>query len=345
LGVHWDAIVNTMPEDRATYVRILARGDLKPVLDELQLTPESLSEEVERRLVAQDQINTDNLRLEEYRQFTGGVQLQGVDREFEIRPQTLPPALKPWFSRLVKVTRLREVRAMTGFTRIQPPDDTQESHSPLSSTPLDWLPAVEVRGEGVFLEFSGEALSAWEKRSAVIERAEILDSRWKREWADRYGSDSRPNRIITPRLMLIHTFAHALMRQLTLDCGYSSTALRERLYVETGNNPMAGLLVYTATTDDDGTLGGLQREGDPVRIERSIRAALSAQTWCSSDPLCIEDMLTGEDDLSLAACHSCVLSPETSCEEFNRFLDRAMLVGTPSNAATGFFAGLVAADV
>ena len=134
------------------------------------------------------------------------------------------------------------------------------------------------------------------------------------------------------------------MRQLTLDCGYSSTALRERLYVEAGNTPMAGLLVYTATTDDDGTLGGLQREGDPVRIERSIRAALSAQTWCSSDPRCIEDMLSGDDGLSLAACHSCVLSPETSCEEFNRFLDRAMLVGTPSSASTGFFAGMVAGE-
>jgi hypothetical protein len=134
------------------------------------------------------------------------------------------------------------------------------------------------------------------------------------------------------------------MRQLTLDCGYSSTALRERLYVETGNSPMAGLLVYTATTDDDGTLGGLQREGDPVRIERTIRAAIGAQAWCSSDPLCIESMLTGEDGLSLAACHSCVLSPETSCEEFNRFLDRAMLVGIPSSAATGYFADMVAGD-
>jgi hypothetical protein len=135
------------------------------------------------------------------------------------------------------------------------------------------------------------------------------------------------------------------MRQLTLDCGYSSTALRERLYVEAGNTPMAGLLVYTATTDDDGTLGGLQREGDPVRIERTIKAAIGAQGWCSSDPLCIEGILAGDEGLSLAACHSCVLSPETSCEEFNRFLDRAMLVGIPADAKIGFFAGMLIGNV
>jgi hypothetical protein len=344
LGVHWDPIVNAIPEDRAAYIRILARGDLAPVLSELQLTPEQLHAEIERRLGAQDQINTDNLRLEEYRQFTGGVQVQGLDREFEIRPQTLPTGLGPWFSRLVKVTRLREVRAMTGFTRIQPPGDSRDAHAPLSITPLDWLPAIEVRGEGVFLEFSATALAAWEKNPDVIARAEIVDARWKKEWAERHADGSAPSREITPRFLLVHTFAHALMRQLTLDCGYSSTALRERLYVETGQSPMAGILVYTASTDDDGTLGGLQREGDPARIERSVRSALKSQTWCSSDPLCIEDMMSGDDGLSLAACHSCVLAPETSCEEFNRFLDRAMLVGTPDNAGIGYFASMIATE-
>lgn len=343
LGVHWDSIVNAMPEDRMAYIRILARGDLAPVLSELQITPEQLAEQVERRLTSQDDINTENLRIEEYRQFTGGVQVQGLDREFEIRPQELPAGVRPWFSRLVKVTRLREVRAMTGFTRIQPPGDTQgPGIAALSATgTLDWLPAIEVRGEGIFLEFSEEALAAWENRAGPVARAAEVDRRWQEEWSDRHGAGSAPSRKITARFLLIHTFAHALMRQLTLECGYSSTALRERLYVEGGKNPMSGVLIYTATTDDDGTLGGLQREGDPVRIERSIRSAIHAQAWCSSDPLCIEDMMASEDGLSLAACHSCVLAPETSCEEFNRFLDRAMLVGTPSDAATGYFQQLL----
>jgi hypothetical protein len=343
LGVHWDAIVRTEAEDRTAFIRILARGDLAAVLQELQLSPEQLASEVERRLGAQDSINTENLRREEYRQFTGGLHVQGLDREFEIRPQTLSASLRPWFSRLVKVTRLREVRAILGFTRIQPPGDSADTHiAPLSATQgLDWLPAIEVRGEGIFLELDAGELARWETGTSVVARAQEIDARWKKEWADRHGDGSAPPREITARFLLVHTFAHALMRQLTLDCGYSSTALRERLYVESGATPMAGLLVYTATTDDDGTLGGLQREGDPVRIERSVRSALQAQTWCSSDPLCIENILSGDDGLSLAACHSCVLSPETSCEEFNRFLDRVMLVGTPSDPGAGYFAGLI----
>lgn len=342
LGVHWDTIVRTDAEDRVQYIRILAKADLAAVLQELQLSPEQLAAEVERRLGAQDTIDTDNLRLEEYRQFTSGVQVQGLDREFEIKPQPVPTHLKRWFSRLVKVARLREVRALTGFTRIQPPGDSADVNiAPLSVTQgMEWLPAIEVRGEGIFLEFAAGELTAWETRPDVVTRASEIQARWIREWEERHGAGSTPPRDITPRFLLVHTFAHALMRQLTLDCGYSSTALRERLYVDDGTAAMAGVLIYTATTDDDGTLGGLQREGDPARIERSIRSAITSQTWCSSDPLCIENVLSGDDGLSLAACHSCVLSPETSCEEFNRFLDRATLVGTPADSTAGYFAGL-----
>jgi hypothetical protein len=101
---------------------------------------------------------------------------------------------------------------------------------------------------------------------------------------------------------------------------------------------MAGILIYTATADDDGSLGGLQREGATRRIERTIISAIKAQAWCSSDPLCIEDLLADPAGASLAACHACVIAPETSCEEFNRYLDRALLVGTPSQPSLGYFA-------
>lgn len=339
LGVHFDAIINTLAEDRTTFIRILARGDLAPVLEELEMSPESLARELERRLSVHTAIDTDNLRLEEYRQFTGGVQVQGVDREFEIRPRPVPESIQPWFSRLVKVVRLREVRALTGFTRINPPgQSTGPGIASLSSGPVpDWLPAVEVRGEGIFVEFDPVVLTKWEIQPSVSARAALIDARRQAEWVSRYGVDAQPPQPVTPRFMLIHTFAHALMRQLTLDCGYSSTALRERLYIAGGDFAMAGVLIYTATTDDDGTLGGLQRQGDPERIGRTILAALQAQAWCSSDPLCIEDMLAGEDAMSLAACHACVLAPETSCEEFNRFLDRALMVGAPDRPELGYF--------
>lgn len=342
LGVMWDQFVNVEdPDDRAQLVRILAKGELRPVLAELGLTPEAFVEQLNRRLDSHEQINTEDLRGEEHRQFTSGIADHGPDREFEMRPQTIPAPVAYWFSHLVRVVRLREVSALTGFTRIHPPGDPDSPNvAPISVRRLDWLPAIEVRGEGIFLEIDSRALSEWEKKASVVERIRVLDERHQASWRERFG-DAKPAPAITPRRVLVHTLAHALMRQLTLDCGYSSTALRERLYVGDGDAPMAGLLIYTATTDDDGTLGGLQREGTPERMERTIVAAIQAQAWCSSDPLCIEDLLAGDGGMSLAACHACVLSPETSCEEFNQFLDRALLVGSPKDPSLGFFRNIL----
>ncbi|BCO29956.1 hypothetical protein TspCOW1_00590 [Thiohalobacter sp. COW1] len=107
---------------------------------------------------------------------------------------------------------------------------------------------------------------------------------------------------------------------------------------------MAALLIYTATTDADGTLGGLQREGMPERIGSTFHAAIRAMEWCSSDPLCIEGAMATAQGLSLAACHACLLAPETSCEEFNSLLDRAMLVGTPDAPEIGFFTSILKGD-
>jgi hypothetical protein len=207
--------------------------------------------------------------------------------------------------------------------------------------PLQWLPAIEVRGEGFFLVIDEARLKHWEIYGPVMQRAEEIDSAWKREWRSRHGADSAAPNTITSRYLLVHTFAHALMRQLTLECGYSRASLRERIYVAHGNNPMSGLLIFTATPDADGTLGGLQRQGDASRIVRTIHAAVQSMESCSSDPLCIEGMLAKPESFLQAACHACVLAPETSCEEFNRFLDRAMIVGLPGDRKIGFFNGFL----
>src|SRR5262249_33973648 len=142
--------------------------------------------------------------------------VQGLDREFEIRPRTVPDRIRPWFSRLVKVVRLREVRALTGFTRINPPGDPAAPVARLSASDLGWLPAIEVRGEGIFLGFDESALSRWESESAQA-RVEVIDERRRAEWTERYGKDAAQPEPITPRFVMIHTFAHAVMRQLTLD--------------------------------------------------------------------------------------------------------------------------------
>jgi hypothetical protein len=139
----------------------------------------------------------------------------------------------------------------------------------------------------------------------------------------------------------MHTLAHLLINELIYECGYGSASLRERLYSVDGDHPMAGILLYTAAGDSEGTMGGLVRMGKPGRLEGVLRRALENARWCSTDPVCIESLGQGPDNCNLAACHSCALLPETSCEEMNRLLDRGMVVGTLSQPQMGFFSGVL----
>jgi hypothetical protein len=144
--------------------------------------------------------------------------------------------------------------------------------------------------------------------------------------------------VISPRLLLIHTLAHALIDQWALDCGYPAASLRERLYV---SDDAMGVLIYTATSDSAGSLGGVVSMAEPGIFEGSIREAIARSSWCSTDPLCLEAGTQGADSQNLAACHACVLLPETSCEESNVFLDRATLVGPTDHPELGYFNQLV----
>jgi hypothetical protein len=135
-------------------------------------------------------------------------------------------------------------------------------------------------------------------------------------------------------MVLLHTLAHVLINEWSLEAGYPAAALRERLYAADG---MAGVLVYTATSDSAGSLGGLVAQGEPDHLDRTIRSAVHRAEWCSSDPLCVESEASGTGGTNLAACHACVMLPETSCEHNNILLDRALLVGTPEDPHSGFF--------
>jgi len=336
--MYWDAILNVEPSQIADFVGMLVQGPLQPVLEELNLTIDELTERIKSRLNSYNDDSIHNIRHEEYRQLESGLGTRPEsDDEFEIRNVPVPDRLRPYFSNIVRVVRLREVKALMGFTRINPPGDENDLNMvPLSVQKKNWLPAIEVRGEGIFLAFDSEHLQQWERQKEVRERADKIQDSWLSEWRERYD-DRDPSPMITPRYLLIHTWAHALIRQLTLECGYSNASLRERLYIAEDENQMSGLLIYTATSDSDGTLGGLQRQGKPEKISRTVQAAVKAMEWCSSDPLCIEGMVAAPENHSLAACHACCLASETSCEEFNRFLDRAMLVGLPEKPEIGYF--------
>ncbi|WP_447006672.1 DrmB family protein [Saccharothrix isguenensis] len=247
--------------------------------------------------------------------------------------------LDEWLDRVTLVDRLRETRALWGFSRVYPqPPSREAGKAMLRATAVDyseqWLPAYEVYGEGIYLEFDAERLAEWESRLSVADRIARLVQ--LSETAVRGDTRTGP---LTARMVLIHTFAHLLINQLVFECGYSSAALRERLFVSEAPDAMSGLLVYTASGDSEGTMGGLVRMGRPGRLEPVLRSARENAAWCASDPVCMDvgESGQGPESCNLAACHSCALLPETACEEFNRFLDRAMLVGTINDPTVGFF--------
>lgn len=255
------------------------------------------------------------------------------------------PEIARHFSRIMLVHKLRETRAFAGFTRVYA--ETEQSigerkrvlRRGLPEGQHDWLPATVVYGEGLFLELDGQSLRAWEERndSRLTQHLRPLVENYERVRSARGLREKN----ISPRFVLLHTLAHLLMNRLTFECGYSSAALRERLYIsDHPSAPMAGLLIYTADGDSEGTMGGLVRMGKPGHLEPMIRRALENAEWCSADPVCREmGALSGQgpDSCNLAACHSCALVPETACEEFNRFLDRTLVVEDVTKLNLSFF--------
>ncbi|WP_405751485.1 DUF1998 domain-containing protein [Streptomyces sp. NBC_00144] len=284
------------------------------------------------------------LRKQEYERLVAGRLESETDREEEFicePPRSSTAPLRPYgVSGPMLVKRLREVRALKAFSRVDTPDTHDEVHeAALSLTSTGWLPAMEVRGEGVFLRLDETRLDAWARSAAVAARAERIRTNHLRMLRDRAGEDHTvPDSPAGPRMVLLHTLAHALINEWSLDGGYPAASLRERLYAD---DTMAGLLISTATSDSAGSLGGLVAQGEPVRLEPSLHSALTRAKWCSADPLCVESEGSGVGGINLAACHACVLLPETSCEHNNGLLDRALLIGTPEDPSVGFFNGAV----
>ena len=244
-------------------------------------------------------------------------------------------------ARVRSVTVLQETRVLRGFTRGRDSElKISVGKGMLRRRPLpperDWLPAYVVKGEGIYLELDSAKLAQWEARGDVQARADLIGDRYNRVINERGGAV----RDISPRLIVLHTLGHMLVNQLVFTCGYSSASLRERLYVSRENGrEMAGLLIYTAAGDSEGTMGGLVRMALTTQLQPVVASALSDAHWCSTDPVCMDAGAKGQgpDSCNLAACHGCALVPETSCEEFNRFLDRGLVIGTFENPTLGFF--------
>ncbi|EXI92854.1 MAG: hypothetical protein AW12_00334 [Candidatus Accumulibacter sp. BA-94] len=269
------------------------------------------------------------------------------NRDFKLKRVAPPKGFEAFFEDTVLVERIREVRALLGFTRIESNADFAEATmlkdgrlTRLCRESPKWLPASEVRGEGIFLRMREEVLLAWQNKAEVQQlQQEFLDSHkaWRRLRKLAPVQEGFPG----IRLVLLHSLAHALMRQIVLDCGYTAASIRERLYSRQpgeDGGPMAGILLYTAAPDSEGTLGGLVELGDPLTLGRHIQQALESMRLCASDPLCSEHRPdTLGRGIQGACCHACQFSPETSCERGNRYLDRSVLVNTFSARGTAFF--------
>ena len=251
---------------------------------------------------------------------------------------TLPPGAKGKVDRLVLVHRLREVSAQVGFTRFEASHtdingelDLDVELAPLSRE-LTWLPANENRGEGVFLSFSEAAIQKWLERPAVKLREEQLNAGFNASL--RQKSLGSLQFVGMPYIML-HSLAHLMITTLSLDCGYSASAIRERIYAGKSGH---GILLYTGSPGSEGSLGGLVEMGK--NIGRHLERALELGRLCSNDPVCAQHSPADPHEerfLHGAACHGCLLIAETSCERRNELLDRALVVPTVATPGTAFF--------
>ena len=261
----------------------------------------------------------------------------------------MPPTalgLDALFEKIVQVERLREVRVFRGFQRRDIGPANPVIAPDLGRGGIDWLPAIEVSGEGIFLEFRQDALAHWNdlnhKAIETFTRAQLIAAE-QASLPGKFGFYPSAN------FIMLHTFAHLLINQLSFDCGYSSTSLKERIYCGPPTDPYGGILIYTADSDSEGSMGGLVEMGGPARIAEVVYRAVARSRWCSSDPVCRELESQGVGGLNRAACHACSLVAETSCVFSNTMLNRTLVSGTgkPNASGTsephGYFASLLEA--
>lgn len=273
----------------------------------------------------------------------------GEDRpEGVFYARSLPRAFwdRPWMTpieRVVLVHRLREVVAEVGFTRFEAaaPDADGELDIDVRRASLarevTWLPAIENKGEGIFLQFSQDGIARWLAKPAVQKRGQDLLLGFI-EWKKEHPGANRTFPDLT--YLMLHSFSHLLVTAVALKCGYPSSSIRERIYAIPGLG--YGVLLYTGSSDAEGTLGGLVQVGR--RIHESVQEALELGMLCSNDPVCAQHNPTSGHEcrfLHGAACHGCVLISETSCEQQNDFLDRALVVPTVQNHAAEIFSEIV----
>ena len=269
-------------------------------------------------------LDSTQLMAQEYQALMRG-QTESTGSTFVASLEEVTPVMEAaGLDTLVKVSRLRVVSALAGFTRGSGPKTTEDFDfkSLLARGTPEFLPAMEILGEGVFLNLGEESLANFLSNPSVAGRLRRIPR----------GEDPKSDRFI-----VIHTLAHALMAEMASYAGYPLTSLRERIYADDGQ---AGILVFTSSGDAAGSLGGLAALSDSAPMEAILRGIAAHQSWCTNDPLCIETVQGGVGGHNLAACHACMLVPEVSCEARNEWLDRGLLIGGLGDSSPGLLSDL-----
>lgn len=341
----WETLQNGFDQDiDDNFLRFLVQSCFKQIIDEGKYSVDDFIKEVnKRRGIESDDGEpfTEHMMFEEeYKALCAGYEAEDEEEpeQFQAEITDISPFLEDYFDEVVLVKRLREVMALTGFRRVFPTrpegDETSSNEfTPVWRKPQCWLPAIEMLGEGIFIVLNEDRLKEWENNN---------HSRYE-DMRKRLEGMNIGKGMFSARYVLLHTLSHLLIRQLTIDCGYQEAALKERIYstYPDSETQMAGILIYTSSSDSDGSLGGLVRQGESDLLESTVRNTLQEASWCSSDPLCIESKAQGFNSLNYSACHACTLLPETSCEARNCLLDRAAVVGKPNETGIGFFEDLL----
>jgi hypothetical protein len=261
---------------------------------------------------------------------------ENIEGDYSAYTVEIPFGFEEYFKQITVVDKLTVIEALKGFTRLKPWNNEENKLAPLSSKPKNWLPAVELRGEGIFLQFLDKPIEDWKNR--ISNRYEKMGRQLSVSYLKKFREDR-----FSSEYVLLHTFAHLFIRQLANECGYSTASIKEKIYSTFTTNggdvfPMHGILVYLASSDCDGSLGGLISIAEsPERLQVILENMLRKAQWCSADPLCIISTEQGHDSLNYSACHDCVLLPETSCESRNALLDRVAVVGMPETPGLGLF--------
>lgn len=293
-----------------------------------------------------EELSYNQIKELEYKRFTdfeGHRSIPLENPDFEAETQNVPTELSTYFKNITLVHRLKEIMVLLGFTRIESPEpeiktpEIQWLGSMENKNDNKWLPVVEVYGEGIFLELNRDSINKWlnkvltisEKYKKIHEKW-IIDQGWSLKDEEHKDGQLAKNGLY----VMLHTLSHLLIKQLSLTSGYSSVAIKERIYCD---DNMAGILLYTGSLDQDGSLGGLVEMGKIEKFYPTLQKALEEALFCTNDPVCSSMNMNEEGDLNGCACFACSMIAETSCENGNRLLDRSLLIPLVNQEEKSFF--------